>query len=460
MSARIQLMALGGGSMIGASCYLIKIHDTVVLIDCGINPRQSPTITFDSLVSYANSSTLISSWLDLTAVILTHAHTDHCGLLPALHRLMYEECQTSGRSMPLFYASNATKELLPFTYRNILSFSADIPFSSGDVDVLLHRLRAPDEDGELDWLNPALGKIKFFPNSHLLGAVMVEITVGETVFLHTGDLKLVETPTLPATNLLPNKRPALLVIDGTYAGSKERRISKWDDVRREIQVILDRYLYQRGIVLFPCFALGRAQDVLTLVLEHADTHPELNHYIYLDGQARTVTRDIYPSFSHLLTKEYSRLFAAHSWRLRWVDSEETVDEIMEREVKGFPSIVIASSGMLLPGSASHRWATALVQNAKATIVTTGYLTEDTREELFDHRIFSDQRLAQSPHQLGISGHASLAEMQEFIKIISPEAVAVVHCGTGRTTTAGALLDWLNAQEIPGQVAVEGKLLSY
>ncbi len=91
-SSSIKFMAIGGGSSIGASCYLVQIGRTTVLIDCGIDPKTSPKETFPTLMNRIQNSGLLDDLTDLTAIVLTHAHTDHSGLLPALFREIRVAC--------------------------------------------------------------------------------------------------------------------------------------------------------------------------------------------------------------------------------------------------------------------------------------------------------------------------------------------------------------------------------
>jgi len=139
-TGELQFVALSGGSSIGASCYLVRAGDTSVLVDCGIHPEHDPTETYMTIDKRARAIGLVLSLADISAFVLTHAHTDHSGLVPALYR----HCRRANNGhMPYFFMTAATKHLLPHIYRNILRFSSSAPYDEGDVHELLQHARVP-----------------------------------------------------------------------------------------------------------------------------------------------------------------------------------------------------------------------------------------------------------------------------------------------------------------------------
>ncbi len=209
----ILFTSLGGGDSIGASAYLVRIGATSVLMDCGVAPSVSPLQTFGQLCERATASGIVGSLTDISAVVLTHAHTDHSGLLPALYRMFRDE----DRRVPPFYASDSTKGLVPLVYDNILKFSGEVPYNKADVDATRQHLRPPEADGSIDWSGPELGKLRFHRTSHLLGSAMIELSIQGRTVLYTGDLQLRETPTLYATTI-PDLKPDLLLGFGLKFG--------------------------------------------------------------------------------------------------------------------------------------------------------------------------------------------------------------------------------------------------
>ncbi len=451
----VYFVSLGGGSSIGASCYLVRAGDTTVLIDCGIHPEKHPGATFDLILERAQESGLVSSLADISAFVLSHAHTDHSGLVPALYR--YCRQARSGH-VPYFYMTVATKHLLPYVWRNVLRFSPKAPYDEADVHNVLQHIKVPGEGGcEIDWLRPELGGLRLHANSHLLGSAMIELDIAGRTLLHTGDLRLGASPTLAASGP-PECRPDIMIIDSTYAAANARPIASWENVRAGLFEILDRFLSISGTVLFPCFAMGRAQDVLGLVLEYGEQHPDLLFYVYLDGQSREITLEMLTAFGGLLTPEYTALVDRNRWRLRPVAPDCSLEQLLSREVLGYPSVVIASSGMLLPGSASRRWADLLARGQNATIGITGYLDEEMHEELFVRNVLGDQALTLPVNALPISGHMSASDTLQLVTVLQPESVILVHCGSGDLTGPGSLLQKLVLAGFPTSIGNDGNVM--
>lgn len=288
---------------------------------------------------------------------------------------------------------------------------------------------------------------------------MVELRVKNRTLLYTGDLRMGDSPVLKASPV-PECRPEVVILDGTYGASDARRILGWDAVRNVAFEILDKTLAQAYVVLLPCFAMGRAQDILGLILEYGELHPELPFYVYLDGQSRDITMEIITSFADMLRPEFNLLIQRNrGWRLRLVDSDRPLEQLVKTEIAGYPSIIIASSGMLLPGSASRRWAEQLATRSDAAIILTGYLDEEMQEELFVRKALGGQTLALPVATLPVSGHTSADQTMELVTALSPSSAIIVHCGGGDLRGAGSLLAELRSAGVFATIADEGQVMT-
>lgn len=455
----IQFIALGGGSSIGASCYLVRVAATTVLIDCGIDPTRDPTETFSSLVQRAESSGLVSSLADISAFVLTHAHVDHSGLVPALHR--YVRNNLRRRRMPPFHTSKATKELLADVWPDVLQFCSNPPFQKHNWQNAQGDLTY-EPSNLLDWLNPSLGSIRLHPNTHLLGASLVELQISGRCILLTGDMRLTASPTLVAQPA-PDCRPDVMVIDGTYAAAGARSIAGCSQAQQMLFTLLDECMERKSTILLPCFAIGRAQDVLGMVLEYCQQRTADSLDIYIDGQARIMTDRMLTEFGSLLRPEYIELYRRNQWRIHEVSSETPLEDLYDT-MSGVPSVVIASSGMLLAGSASWRWLKLLAGKPNTSVVTTGYLSEYSMNELRAARQWHSVGPPNSVAQLPISGHSSADEMFDLVDALRPKEVVIVHCsGANREEDMcgqGSLLQRLRGAGYRANIAVDDVTLAW
>ncbi len=254
--------ALGGGTEVGRSAYLISIGSHNVLIDCGIavgalqQEEQLPDL---------------STLSRLDALLVTHAHTDHIGWIPAL--------VASLEYFPI-YCTRPTAELLPVMLRDSRSH-----YERKLADEQLkrqHNPAAPDVveaytrddifETETRLLEARVGEgegvgatdliATFFPAGHVLGAASVLLEGGGRRVVVSGDISADYQHTVGAFNVPEGLTNVdLLVLESTYG----------DRIRPPVSVAEDELVgfvadaVNRGIALLPCFALGRAQEVLAIL---------------------------------------------------------------------------------------------------------------------------------------------------------------------------------------------------
>jgi len=132
-------------------------------------------------------------------------------------------------------------------------FTRNIPYESHWSERLLldpGYLVEPKGD-TIDWAHPELCTLRFYQNSHLLGAVMTEIQVNGKVIIYTGDFQIGETPTLQASEI-PRTRPDLLILDGTNSVSSSSRIvSGWKQGQIQLWELIDQLLSTQGKLILP-----------------------------------------------------------------------------------------------------------------------------------------------------------------------------------------------------------------
>jgi uncharacterized protein len=351
----------GGASGIGASCVLVRGASFCAVVDCGI--RQARGETLPDLSGLQDA--LGGGRPDV--IVLTHAHLDHSGALPVLHRTWPE--------VPIV-TTTATAALVRILLQDALKVmdaerDAELPlYGRDEVASTLAALRPVRFD------EPVVlgdGTIRLLPAGHILGAGSAWVEVGGRSVLVTGDISVADQRTV-AGMPTPRVRPDALVVESTYG--ERLHASREAEERRLVEQVAEAVL-DGGHVLVPAFAVGRAQEVL-LILRDAMRRGRIPRFpVYADGMVRAVCRVYrdHPTFLHpRLRRQALRegpVFFPEGSGFEPIASREHRDAV----IAGPPCCVVASSGMLA-GGASPLYARAWAKEPRSLISITGYQDEE------------------------------------------------------------------------------------
>ncbi len=246
----IELSFLGGAGGIGASCALLEVAGTAVVVDCGVRFRAERNLPDLDMLSGRR----------IDAVVLTHAHSDHSGALPLLHEAFPDA--------PI-YTTPPTADLVAILQRDALRIMAageaaegEIPlYAERQVEALLAAIRPVHHGSSVE-----IGTLRatWLPASHILGASMIHFETPGGHLLFTGDYSVSAQRSVPA--LAPPRLPVdILVTESTYG---DRMHSDRQAAEERLLGSVGAVLEGGGRVLIPAFAIGRAQEVL-LILQRA-----------------------------------------------------------------------------------------------------------------------------------------------------------------------------------------------
>jgi KH/beta-lactamase-domain protein len=415
----VRLTTLGACREVGRSCFLLSTPETRILIDCGVNVSGEDNGTPYLYVPEVHPISQID------AIVLTHAHLDHIGLVPLLYKYGFEG--------PV-YCTPPTRDLMALLQLDYLDVAAregrKIPYESAMIrEVLKHTITL--NYGDVTDIGPDM-KLTFHNAGHILGSSIAHFHVGDGLYniAFTGDFKYEKTRLFdPAVNDFP--RIETVVMEATYGGSRDMQPSR-KDAERHLQEIAKETLENGGNLLIPTFAVGRSQEVM-IVLEEAIRKGMISDVpVYLDGMIYEATA-IHTTHPEYLNNELRNQIFHKGMNpflakcFVQVDSKEKRQKIIDdRE----PCIVLATSGMMNGGPVME-YLKAFGPEEKNALVFVGYQAEGTLgrriqkgwKEIPMHSAGGKTETVKINMHIetvdGFSGHSDRMQLMEYIRKMRP-----------------------------------------
>ncbi len=422
----VRVTFLGGAREVGRSCYLLQTPESKIIIDCGVN------------VSNINSTPYlyipeIQPLDSIDAVVITHAHLDHCGLVPILYKYGYRG--------PI-YLTPPTRDLMVLLQLDFIEVAAregsQIPYDSSLIrEALKHTITL--DYGVVTDISPDV-RLTFYNAGHILGSAIAHFHIGEGLYniAFTGDFKFEKTRLFDrAVTSFP--RLEALVMEATYGGSQDFQPSRKEAEEKLIEII-NQTIDRGGKVLIPTFAVGRSQEVM-IVLEEAIRNKRIPDVpVYLDGMIYEATA-IHTAYPEYLNPQLRDLIFYHGINPFISENFVRVDSVSKREEvinESSPSIVLATSGMLNGGPVMEYFR-HFAGDEKNTIVFVGYQAEGTlgrkvqkgwKEIPFPvdgRREVVEVRMRVETVD-GFSGHSDRRQLMNYVKYLNPkpEKIITVH----------------------------------
>jgi metallo-beta-lactamase family protein len=361
----MKLSFLGAAGTVTGSKYLLSAGDTRLLIDCGLYQGVKP-------LRLRNWSPLPVEPDSLDAVLLTHAHIDHSGYLPALVR--------DGFGGPVHCSeptSDLCRILLPDAahlqeedagYANRKGFSKHHPalplYTEADAESALACL-APVPFGA--WQD--LGEVRFRlrPAGHILGAASIEVEHDGRRVLFSGDLGRSEDLLLWPPE--PPGDPDWIVVESTYGDRLHADVDPFEALAE----VVGKTLSRAGVLLIPSFAVGRAQTILYCLHEIFRRKLAREAPVFVNSPMATDVTELFrrSSAHHRLDPSQA---AAVCDVARYV---RTPDQSRELVARTGSAIVISASGMASGGRVLHHLK-ALAPDSRNTLLFPGFQAPGTR----------------------------------------------------------------------------------
>jgi KH/beta-lactamase-domain protein len=419
----IRLTSLGGFREVGRSCILMQTRDSNVLLDVGLNIGNNN----DKFPGFDIPEFSIR---DLDAVIVSHAHLDHCGMVPFLYKYgyrgpIYSTLPTRNLStmLQLDFVQICEKEAVP------------LPYSKRDVrNTVLHTI--PLSWGKVTDIAPDI-KLTLHNSGHILGSSMVHLHFGKGGynFVYTGDFKYQKTRLLEKA-AVKFPRVETLLIEATYGGPQDRIPSRQDS-ERELKQILIATIKRGGKILIPVLAVGRAQELI-IVLEELISKGFIDKVpIFLDGLISEATA-IHTAHPDYLSSDLREKILHQGKNPFLSDFFTTVSTPEEREevLGGGPCIILATSGMLI-GGPSVQYLKGMAEDKNNSLIFVSYQVNGTLgsriQKGWREFQYVDSRGRTQLVKInlnvftleGFSGHSSRSQISQFLRRIQPRPKLVI-----------------------------------
>lgn len=405
----MEIQFLGAIDDVTGSMSLLSNSHGKILIDCGMFQGEADAVKKNICDFPFHPS-------EIKAIILTHAHLDHSGLIP---KLIKEGFRGD------IYCTRPTMKLAKLIMQDSAKIlhHDDNPLSS--LYSLEDAVKATSFFKIIDYLEPfeVIGlKIHLIPAGHILGAASVVIKENKTI-VFSGDLGRFSDPVIKVPEFCPPTD--LLVMESTYGGKIRKGV-----IEKDLEAFLNLVRDEAKVGIIASFAVARGQMLLTTIAKYFQEHPEKKVRVVIDSPMMYEANKIYKEFANstvcpLLIKEALTEIEVIDEQREWLSIKE----------KDGPLIIISSSGMV-SGGRIWRYLENWQQDSNALLFLPGYQGPGTpgRSLAEGKRIICNEE-GISVHWHGgvmtsdaFSSHADQSELILWLKNISKNTLIYLNHG--------------------------------
>ncbi len=419
----MKLHFLGANRQVTGSRYCLETADSKIMIDCGMFQERE----FLSRNWEPNSITPS----DCDAMLLTHAHLDHCGLIPKL--------VANGFNAPI-YCTRPTVDLAEVIMRDSAKIQMEDAaykrkrhkregrqgkhpenplYNEGDVIKTLPMLSGVPY--ETLWRVTDSVSVVFHDAGHILGSAMLEVVVAENGstqrIIFSGDIGQWNKPLIRDPSLFESADH--VVMESTYG---DRDHEDGGDIETQLCDVINQAIGRSGNVVIPTFAVERAQELLYYIgrLVHDDRIPDVK--VFLDSPMAVDVTNIFRKYRECFDQEAWELIGSKQSPLQFpgLHMARTASQSKEINNERDPCIIMATSGMCTGGRIKHHLRRN-ISRPESTILFVGYqaygtlgrMISDGKPEVRIHGRNCEVK-AQVASIYGFSGHADRKALMRWI----------------------------------------------
>jgi len=437
---------------IGANSYYLEIARHRLLLDCGMHPKYTGEDALPNFKAIGDR--------EVEAILMSHAHQDHIGILPLAMRRF---------PAARIFMTEATAEVGSVLLHNSVNVMTRQREEIGEMSYPLFTHREIDRASERWRWCPTRQPIsiageraagleketltfEFFDAGHVLGSTGVMLRgEGKTVF-YSGDVNF-DDQTIMQAAVFPEDKIDVLIMECTRGDHAKPDGWTRPGEEQRLAEALAAAFERDACVLIPVFALGKTQEVLAMLHKFRRQRLLPEFPIYIGGLSSKFT-DIYDRRSHATRRQLPRLKLMKDVA-PLILNYETVRDTALRGGR----VHVLSSGMMIPRTLSNVFARRIIENPKHSIFFVGYANPESpagllREVGQDGEVALDpdkppQRIRCNIEQFQFSAHATRESLVDYAKRISPKKIVLVHGDS-------PAVEWMRASlsnELPGSEVI-------
>lgn len=399
--------------------------------------------------------------LPVDHVLISHAHQDHLSSLPFLvkrHPYIHITTTPQTRAISELTLHNSVS-ILKKEIGNDENFEM---YSHDEVDLLIKTIdyKAYNEEFVLPgYMHNKRSTVKctFYDAGHILGSASILLeNEGKKIF-YTGDINLTDQSLIKGCQF-PKIKVNTLILETTYGATDSGLLNNWEDESLRLAKSINKVLSNGGSVLIPVFALGKMQEMLTTIWKLMQKGKTAPVDIYTGGIGKKINR-VY-DYNRYVINTVDPEFELSNIPVKDINTVEDINEFFKQ-----PCIVLASSGMMIRGTASFNLARTWLNRKHSAIFTVGYMDPETpgyiianakRGDKIQLTEFSEQKEVKCKiKNFRFSAHARREDLISIVKALKPENIILVHGDS-------EAIDWIGAtilkkfSKVRVLAAVQGK----
>ena len=419
----ISFLPIGGGNEIGANSYYLNFNGNGIILDCGIHPQKQ------GLASLPNFDLVKDKPIDYC--LISHSHQDHIGSLPFLvKKFPYVKIITTPQ----------TRALAELTLHNSVSIlkkeieEKDFEFYTHDeVDLLIKMIDYKECKNQFELnsyhqIKDAKVNCTFYDAGHILGSAGILLENNGYKIFYTGDINLASQTILSGANL-PEEKVDTLILETTYGATDSDLLLDWNAESFRFAKEANKILNNGGSILIPVFSLGKMQEILATIWLLMQKQKLTTVDIYTGGLGTKINRAY--DYNRFVTNRVDEEF-----ELSTIPQKDYFEITNPDEFFKHPCIVLASSGMMIPGTSSFTFAKRWIKQKDSAIFTVGYMDTRTPGYIIANSEHGDKIQLTSfddPTEVNytiknfkFSAHARREDLQKIVDKLKPDNVILIH----------------------------------